>query len=570
MRLLLFIIAAITLYILRNSSFTIIWAIIAIAMLIFVNLIWLHQSNKNKHKYVSHLKFINDKGLKRLKGEWNKFDDVGVEFSDSNHPFLNDLDIFGQGSLFQMINETKTQMGRKALAKILTATECNKEIIVKNQQAIKELSKKRWWRQRLAVEGMMIEGKDISNEDLVNWGTAKNQIYRSFGIIILIRALPIMLMISLVAAFFLEQITFKIPIYLFLLNSSIIGLNIKNINNELNKVLKYKNQIKKYKRIIIHFEKELFQSEYIKELKKGLINDNGKTAVVQLKKLERLVDSILNRTNFVFFPINIILLWDYQCLIALEKWRSQSGGLIKEWLNSIGEIEGLSSLALIPYENPNWVYPSITDKPSNFTAIKMGHPLLGNKQVYNDISFGDAKVLLITGSNMSGKSTLLRSAGINLVLAYAGVPVCANYFELSIMNVYTCMRISDNLEKSISSFYAELLRIKSIVEAGKGHKPVFFLLDEIFKGTNSQDRHLGAKLLIKQLYENGAIGFVSTHDLELADMERETNEKLINYHFQEHYKNNEIFFDYRLRRGVSTTRNALYLMRLAGVETGYN
>ena len=201
------------------------------------------------------------------------------------------------------------------------------------------------------------------------------------------------------------------------------------------------------------------------------------------------------------------------------------------------------------------------------SAVDLGHPLLSEKRVYNDVSIKDpSNILLITGSNMSGKSTFLRTIGINLILSYTGAPVCAKAFSASIMEIYTCMRISDNLEESISSFYAELIRIKMIVSASKEGKQIFFLLDEIFKGTNSLDRHTGAKILIKQLQSCGAVGLVSTHDLELGELEKESAEKVKNYHFREYYKNDEIHFDYKLRPGVSTTRNALYLIKMAGLD----
>lgn len=204
-----------------------------------------------------------------------------------------------------------------------------------------------------------------------------------------------------------------------------------------------------------------------------------------------------------------------------------------------------------------------------FNAKSMAHPLLGDRAVCNDLTLKKpSNIVLITGSNMSGKSTLLRTAGVNLVLAYAGAPVRAKKFSCSIMNIYTCMRISDNLEENISSFYGEILRIKGIVEAcGRGEQ-VFFLLDEIFKGTNSIDRHLGAKILIKNLENGKTCGMVSTHDLELAEMEEESGGKIKNYHFKEYYEDGKIKFDYKLRTGVSTTRNALYLMKMAGIDIG--
>jgi DNA mismatch repair ATPase MutS len=233
-------------------------------------------------------------------------------------------------------------------------------------------------------------------------------------------------------------------------------------------------------------------------------------------------------------------------------------------VDTAAELEGLASLAIIHFDHPEWAMPEIVPDNAGIVAVNMGHPLLVNS-ICNDISIDKhAGILLITGSNMSGKSTLLRTVGINLVLAYAGAPVCARQFRCSLLRIYTCMRVSDNLGKNISSFYAELLRIKQIVSASQTEGKIFFLLDEIFKGTNSQDRHTGAKVLIRQLSKVGAMGMVSTHDQELGDHESELG--IRNYHFREYYKNDEIYFDYKLRSGISTTRNAMYLIKMAGID----
>jgi DNA mismatch repair ATPase MutS len=302
-------------------------------------------------------------------------------------------------------------------------------------------------------------------------------------------------------------------------------------------------------------------------MQSGLLNSRGEKASEQIKRLEKIADRISNRENAMFFPINVLLLWDYHSMMALERWKIQSGKNIEKLMETIGKAEALCSLAALCCDYPDWVIPEFTASPSVVRAKSLGHPLLGERKVCNDLSIEKpACALLITGSNMSGKSTYLRTAGINLVLAYAGAPVCASYMKCSVMDIHTCMRVNDNLEKNISSFYAEILRIKDIVNASKGSRQVFFLLDEIFKGTNSQDRHAGAESLIKNLCRNGAAGMVSTHDLELGALEGESGGQVKNYHFQEHYMDNEIHFDYKLRPGVSTTRNALYLIRMAGID----
>lgn len=543
------------------------WSISLFGILMYIYLASKHRRLKEAYKYIINLKEVNHESIMRIEGRWTEFDDNGDEFKDENHNFSYDLDLFGQGSLFQWINSGNTYMGRAKLADILIHHISNKDAILKRQRAISELSTKRWWRHRLQVEGRMIVEKNSDIEVLINWAKKRNPLYSNYWFIIAIRLLPIVTAATFLLAYVGHSIPNTILILLIIFQVILLFINIKKRNKEFALVYKYFNSIKRYRRILRHFEKTSFRSEYLSELKKGLSNNKDLSAMKQLKILETLVDRIGNRNNMIFIPINVISLWDYQCLIDLEHWKSESGLMIEEWLQKIGEIEALSSLGTIAYDYPGWGVPEITEEPLIIQTRKIGHPLLTSRQVCNDINIQDPyRVLLITGSNMSGKSTFLRTIGINLVLAYAGAPVCARYMKCSILSIHTCMRISDNLDKGVSSFYGELLRIKEIIEATKKDEQVFFLLDEIFKGTNSYDRHIGAKKLIKQLERNGAIGLVSTHDLELGILEKENQKSIKNYHFQEYYKEGQIYFDYKLRTGISTTRNALYLMKMIGME----
>lgn len=543
------------------------WMLLLFTIGFFLYLVIVHKRCLVKNEYITLLKEINHHGAQRLKGQWREFSQRGDEFKEEEHPYASDLDVFGQGSLFQWINGTNTNMGKRKLAQLLTPLKITQGEIEVKQQAIQELAHKGWWRQRLQLEGAFIKEKNDDHGNLFQWSTTPEALYTNYYVKISLRFLPLITISVLALSILTDQITMKIPLVLVFIQLILSIIGIQKRNRALSLVYSYKNRIKTYGKILKHIERTKFKSKYLIELKNKLITTKGKTATAQLKQLERIVDNISNRSNFLFLPINILTLWDYQCMIDLEGWKQQSGSLIENWLTVIGEVEALSSLAVIPHDYPSWTFPSLTNQPSVFIGKSLGHPLLKDQRVFNDISIeGSTKVMLITGSNMSGKSTLLRTVGINLILAYAGAPIYANYLKCSLMDLYTCMRISDNMEKNISSFYAELIRIKKIVEATKEKKKVLFLLDEIFKGTNSQDRHLGAKVLIKQLYNNNGIGLVSTHDLELADMEQESYGLVKNYHFQEYYEKDEIHFDYLLRRGVSRTRNALYLIKLAGVE----
>lgn len=548
-----------------TKSYSLILTIPMTYIIIFICLVVRHNKEKHTQKYISALHKVNDDAIKRIKGDWKSFVDTGAEFQDENHSFANDLDLFGQGSLYQWINTAKTHMGRQKLKDYFTKPCRNKDEIYRRQEAVDELACKLWWRQRFMAEGMVASAHNHNPELLHNWVQEKKEFYLKPQVVIGVRLLPV-LSITLGILYLTSNITYHFPLIMLGIQTLILKFKNKERSKSLNTVYRYKDNIKTYRQMLKHFEKKHFKSVYLKELKNNLMGSEKYNAFQQIDRLEKIVEYISNRSNALFIFINILLLWDYQCMIALERWKSKSGALINIWLDTIGEVEALSSLAVIRYDNPDWAIPEITCKPSYLRAKHMGHPLLTSKRVSNDLSIEPpTQVLLITGSNMSGKSTLLRTAGINLILAYIGAPVCAESFHCSIMNIHTCMRISDNLEKSISSFYAELLRIKDIVKAAKGEQ-VFFLLDEIFKGTNSEDRHEGAKILIKKLLKDGGIGLVSTHDLELGILEEESNKKIRNYHFQENYKNNEIYFDYKLRPGVSTTRNAMYLIKMIGIN----
>ncbi len=532
---------------------------------IFIYLVIKHIKLKCRKNYTQSLYWINDKSLKRINGEWKNFKDTGEDFRDESHSFSHDLDIFGRGSLFQWINVTKTSMGRRKLGKMLTNPCKNIAEIRNRQQVVEELSNKLWWRHRLMSEGMMLSDEIHDPEDLYLWADEKKEFYLKSWVMLIAGLLPV-ISIILVILYFNNMLSYRLPVIFLGIQTLILKFRNKERNKILNIVYKHKDNIKAYKKMLKHLEKKCFKSDYMKELKKKLVNYDKHTAFQQIERLEKIVDGISNRNNAAFIIINVLILWDYQCMISLERWKKKSGVHIKSWLNTLGKVEALASLSVIRHDNPDWTIPQIVQKPSKLMAIAMGHPLLTKGRVCNDLKIEvPTKILLITGSNMSGKSTLLRTSGINLLLAYIGAPVCAKTFSASLMGIQSCMRISDNLEKSVSSFYAELLRIKEIVKETQG-KQVFFLLDEIFKGTNSEDRHEGAKILINRLLRDGAVGLVSTHDLELGVLEEDSNKKIRNYHFQEYYENNEIRFDYKLKSGISTTRNALYLIKMIGID----
>ncbi|SPF35711.1 MutS domain V family protein [Candidatus Desulfosporosinus infrequens] len=554
---------AVFFYMTQRSSLG--WGIVILTLVSFAGLVLWHQKLRTQQNYMRVLYENHDQALKRLEGEWKSFPDNGEDFRDPTHPYSEDLDLFGTGSLFQWINVAKTFRGREKLKEALTEPPIGIETILKKQAAIKELARNLAWRQRFLAEARLTKRPLNSPEPIIEWAKTYDPNYLRLRVLILTRALPIITSAFLLCYLLTARVSFWFPLT-GLLVQTIILLVGKGRGKVLNAVYTYKDSIKIYEKMLERFEKRTFQAEHLQALKKGLYNRDGKTAFEQIRKLASLAELIANRSNAMFLIINILTLWDIQCMIALESWKEKSGRSLGYWVETLAELEALASLAIIPRDHPDWGTPDISRENRDIVASKMGHPLL-RESVCNDLSMTKGSgILLITGSNMSGKSTLLRTMGINLVLAYAGASVCAQRFSCSVLRIYTCMRVSDNLGENISSFYAELLRIKEIVSASKTEEKIFFLLDEIFKGTNSQDRHAGAKVLIRQLSKVGAMGMVSTHDLELGDLERESDRRIRNYHFREYYKNDQIYFDYKLRSGISTTRNAMYLIKMAGIE----
>lgn len=559
--------AATTVLTYLHSSQTLFAAVLAGFSGVFIFLVIRHGKLIESIKYNKILRDINADSLKRLAGEWHSFPDGGEEFCDYKHSFSGDLDLFGKNSLFQWVNTAQTFLGRIMLKDLFSGLWGDNEDVLERQGAVDELAEQLSWRQSFLAEGMLARGGMRDPEAIIAWAGESNKIFRNPRVVLLLRICPLITLGLIIAGFGFNLIPAYFPAAALIIQMGLLAFKGKDRSKVFSLAETYARDLRVYYKMLRLLEEQGFKSPLIGKIKAGVSKQSGLPAHKQLNRLSAIIDSMANRRNMFYVLVNIVLMRDFHNLIALERWKQESGDSLKTWFEALGRMEVLSSLAVIRFDNPHWAWPRISDGlEAIFSAEEMGHPLLGDKRVHNDLAINqETKVLLITGSNMSGKSTLLRTAGINLVLAYAGAPVCAKSFHVSPMEIISCMRVSDDLSENVSSFYAELLRIKEIVEAAQTGKRVFFLLDEVFKGTNSYDRHAGAKVLVNKLSDTDSIGLVSTHDLELCNLERE-NPRIANFHFQEHYRDGKIYFDYRLRPGPSTTRNALYLMRLAGIE----
>ncbi len=536
---------------------------IGVLVIIFIWMVSKHKRIKAQANYWESLVRINENAMRRLEGKWVEFPNTGERFVDPEHRYSADLNIFGQASLFQYVNSTTSLVGEARLAQMLIAPASLTEI-EQRQQALQELSPRLDWRQHFQATGMLDNSNKTGDlEKLLTWAEEElSYINRHTSLLLL---MPLFTLLLAALGYF-NIIPPYIWAFTLALQIVIVALTGKTAQHTFVKTGNTVHELRRYAALLACIEPESFTAPLLNSLRKKLTR-GGADPSQQIKQLFTIVERSDMRYSSLHPLINIGLLWDLQTLIKLQKWRSTSGRSLRTWVEVIAEFEALSSLAGLVHDHPGWAMPEISVDPPALKAVALGHPLLKDEiRVCNDVELpAPGTVLLITGSNMSGKSTLLRTVGINLVLACAGAPVCAERFKCSLMDVYSSIHINDNLEKNISNFYAELLRIKLLVEAARTGKPMLFLIDEIFKGTNSKDRILGAQAVIKSLHELGAVGLVSTHDLELSRLEKDIS-LIKNYHFTDRISGNEITFDYRLKTGVSKSTNALALMKIIGLE----
>ena len=532
---------------------------------VFIGLVIYHWKIKEKIETAKAMITINNNYLKRISGQWTEFTDIGEEFIDKNHSYALDLDIVGKESLFQLINTTSTWKGRQTLAKVLLEPRFSNDEILQRQRAVEELSKKLELCELMEYQGKRKKVAMESPERLLELIKDKNTFFKSR---ILKKILYMMPMITIplsafIIIFNLDNIR-GIIIILLAIQLLVWAAGVLKIVKVFSAISYFKDSLDEYIGILNLLENQNFKSEKLCSIFNHLFQKD-KAAVKAIKELTRIADKIDLRNNgFFFIFLTGLFLWDYQCVFTFESWKEKYGENIEGWLADIGEIEALMSISVLNHIDDGVVFPEISEEQTILEGVEIGHPLIQKEsRVNNDIKMSNS-IFLITGSNMSGKTTLLRTIGINLVISYCGGAISGKYMKCSSMKIYTSMRITDDLKAGISTFYGELVRIKAIIEGAKRNERMIFLIDEIFRGTNSKDRIEGAQAVLKSLNKDGVIGAITTHDLELCILDEAI--KIKNYHFEEYYKENKIYFDYILRKGVSTTTNAKYLMKLVGIK----
>jgi hypothetical protein len=546
------------------SSFAGISSIVT-AFVIFLYLVLRYERHSERKEFFSNLETINNNEVKAITGDLSPFV-AGSNWINRDHDFSNDVDLFGSNSLFHFLNRTVTGQGRAVLAGWLSEPFNLSGEIRQRQEAIAELSGKLVWRQEFIAYGT---GKSLEKEDIegvMNWLNDESQFLSSTFWKTAIWFFPLLTLGSLtflIAGF----IPYTVFILFFLTNLLLTLGKIRytaKIHVQVSRKHAYLSSLNK---LLLSFEKEPFDSVILKDIRNN-ISKGEASAVKGIKSLSRIIELFDSRLNFmVGFILNGMFLWDFHCIRYLEKWKVGSGHHFPLWLDEIGKVDALISLSNYAFNNPGYAFPSVSDTEEIFIATDLGHPLIESSlRICNDFALEKAgKVIIITGANMAGKSTFLRTLAVNLILAMTGAPVCAIKLKFTPLKLFTSMRTTDSLTNNESYFYAELKRLKSLkIRLEQGEK-ILFILDEILKGTNSADKSKGSRLYLKKVIELCGTGLIATHDTSLGDMENEYPGSIVNKCFEIEIDGEKISFDYKLREGITRKMNAALLMKQMGI-----
>ncbi len=519
-----------------------------------------------------------ERALARLDGNWAGTGEAGERYLDAAHPYGQDLDIFGKGSLFELLSTARTHIGEDTLARWLLAP-AEPDTVKARHEAVEEIRPRLDLREDLAIVAEDAR-TGIDPVSLAAWGEAA-PLMEGRGLRAGVFALTVIGVPAGVAlaAYVLHQFgllemaeSTVVRLRVFFLIAMLINfLSLHRVRPRVNAVVaavdESAHELKALSEVLVRLERETFSSPKLAALRASL-DTEGDPPSKRIARLNRLMELLDSRDHLVVRIAEPFTLWTTHLAFAVENWRRHNGVTVRRWLTATGEIEALCSLASHAFEHPADPFPEFTMDAPCLEAEGIAHPLLPDSRVVrNDVRIGgDLRLLVVSGSNMSGKSTLLRSLGINTVLAQAGAPVRARKMRLSPLAAGASIRITDSLQGGVSRFYAEILRLRQILDQTAGPQPVLFLIDEFLHGTNSHDRRIGAEALVRSLVERGAIGLITTHDLALADIADVLGARAANVHFEDRIENGQIHFDYELRPGVVRKSNAIELMRSVGLE----
>lgn len=562
LRVVLFVMAWVGLIAFWDIQLWMAWSSFFVFMVAFLILVKIFERKKYRKNFFQLLIEQNQNELIALGGKISQFPN-GEQFIDGQHPYAYDFDLFGNNSVFQWINRSYLPQTQETLAQKLK-TEClNEASIINNQQAIEELSHMVDFRQKLHAQNQLLATQNNTIQLLLNWAKNPQKTIKSTITQAAIWFFPIAMFLVLgfhVAGF----LSTAKAVLLYLIPLVFTGAYLKTINAQYGSLSKVIEGLSALEKSLIKIEKISFKAPQNQAIQAKLKKPIASSQAV--KELKKIAGSFDQRTNLlVGIFLNVFLLWDIRLALKFEAWKKQFGLQIFNWVDALAQLEYLSCLANNKFNHPQHTFGIIN---SNYImdAENLGHPLIFEHSVKNNISVNlQNHMVILTGANMAGKSTFLRTVGVNLILAMMGAAVVAHKFSFTPIHIYSGMRTNDSLQENASYFFAELKRLSAIIQQLKNGEKIFVILDEILKGTNSKDKEEGSIQLIHHLLKLGAGGIIATHDLGLCALEKQLPNQITNYAFETEIKNNELYFDYQIKKGVCQTMNASFLMQKMGI-----
>ncbi len=564
-RIIIFLLWVIMIYLSTSWSWMAFGIIMGVGATAFGYLVRKHGKMHRRKAILEQLVRINREQENAMEWKFDELDD-GAAYIDEIHLFSYDLDLFGKGSLFQYVNRTSTIPGRDRLAQLLTNIEMSAQDIRQRQKAVSELSALLDWRQDFRVQGLLTDEQEDDIRGLEEWVISKPD-FKSLFFKVLVIFIPLLnLGVFLLSVF--AYITFWQFLTYLIIPLMFAGIKHRKVNAKHNLLSRKFQVLKKYSKLFGMIEGQAFSSERMLSLHQDLLS-GGNSAGKAIRQLSKIANAFDTRLNLLAgFLMNIFFLWDIRQSVRLESWQKRYRDHLSNWFRVMAETDAYISLAGYAYNNPASIYPDISEGDDfHFKAEKLGHPLIhaGNR-VSNDFSVDTwGNFTILTGANMAGKSTFLRTIGVNMVLASAGAPVCAETLSFTPVKLVTSIHTIDSLANNESYFYAELKRLKLIIDMLKEGRQVFIILDEILKGTNSNDKQSGSRALVKQLVSLKASGIIATHDLSLGELEKLFPDNVQNRCFEIIIEKDHLDYDYLLKEGIARNMNATILMERMGI-----
>ena len=531
-------------------------AVIGIAVFLF--LVSKYTNLQHKKQKIKALIKINKTEMQILNGDFSNLP-LGKEFNNPQHEFSNDIDLFGKNSFFQQLNRTATKSGMQYLAKHLTENAISD--ILSKQQANKELANKVKWRQQFSATASLVN-TETNSDEIVHF----IQNHESFlpKIMHYLPSLFLGVSVLLFGLNYFQVLPFKITIIWLVLGLLISGKYVKKIQFLSSQISKAGDTFKQYFKLLQLIENEEFTSDLLQKKQREIKYDSKKASDI-LKELAKYIDALDQRNNILFALLgNGFALWDIKQTYKIEKWINTYKNQVNNWFEVIAFFDAHNSYGNYIFNHDQYVFPQLTNTEYTINAKALGHPLLPKeKRIDNDFSIADNHFYIVTGANMAGKSTFLRTVSLSIVMANVGLPVCANSFQYKPIKLITSMRTDDSLSEDTSYFFSELKRLKFIVDKIR-QENYFIILDEILKGTNSHDKAIGSKKFVQKLVKSNATGIIATHDLSLCETANELKQ-VKNYYFDAQIIDNELYFDYSFKEGICQNMNASFLLNKMGI-----